>query len=95
MTDYGYYIMLICIIVAILIIGIVRRYIILKRFDKVTHNMDYHEVVSIVGKPHNRNHASGGHDIMTCTWKYKFSRYKHTIKIVVLKNNRVVSITDG
>ena len=84
------YMILLGIIIAVLIGCIVRGVLISKRFDRLSPNMEYREVLSIVGQPKSTTRAK---DIATCLWQYRILRDWRVTWVVVFKDDKVLTIT--
>ena len=63
-----------------------------KSFEKVRYGMSYEQVLSIVGEPKNETITG---DIVTCLYSVQVLRGLRLTRVVVFKDNQVISILKG
>jgi len=80
------------IIIAVLVGFIVRGISFSRKFKTIKQGMAFEQVVSIIGEPYDSNTTE---DITTCVWKIAVLRDHTIIKVIVFKNGKVFSITNG
>jgi len=61
------------------------------KFSKIELGMSYKQVISITGLSHSSDFAG---DTTTCIWSIRPLTVWHITKVVVFKNDKVISILD-
>lgn len=83
---------LLFIVTAVLLFLIIRGLLFKRKFNKTLDGMSYNDVVSLIGYPKNSDRKDG---TLTCIWRVRVLRDIDIIRVIVFKNDKVYSVTNG